>query len=140
MNIIKLLIPKCFIAYLESHNTLRQGLEKMRSHGYTAIPVITKEGVYVGTIREGDFLWNIIDRDETEMKSLEKIPIKDLIHRDFNPPVHISSSMKELLERAKNQNFVPVVDDRGFFVGIITRKDIITYFCDNYLEDSEQDK
>ena len=90
--------------------------------------------------REGDFLWNIIDRDETEMKSLEKISIKDLIHRDFNPPVHISSSMKELLERAKNQNFVPVVDDRGFFVGIITRKDIITYFCDNYLEDSEQDK
>ena len=35
--------------------------------------------------------------------------------------------MEELFEKITNQNFVPVTDDRGIFIGIITRKDIITY-------------
>ena len=37
--------------------------------------------------------------------------------------------MEELFERITNQNFVPVTDDRGIFIGIITRKDIITYLA-----------
>ena len=37
-------------------------------------------------------------------------------------PVHADSNMEDLLDRAINQNFVPVVDDQGSFIGIITRK------------------
>jgi len=33
-----------------------------------------------------------------------------------------------LIDKALNQNFVPVVDDQKNFIGIITRKDIIRYF------------
>lgn len=36
--------------------------------------------------------------------------------------------MEDMLNRALNQNFVPVVDDRKMFIGIITRKDIIKYY------------
>ena len=38
--------------------------------------------------------------------------------------------MEELLSAAMNQNFIPVVDDLGTFIGIVTRKDIIRYFAE----------
>ena len=44
MNIAFLLQPKSDTAFLYDDFTLRQGLEKMRHHGYTAIPVIDREG------------------------------------------------------------------------------------------------
>jgi CBS domain-containing protein len=35
--------------------------------------------------------------------------------------------MEDLLDRAINQNFVPVIDDQDHFIGIVTRKEIIKY-------------
>ena len=57
MNIAYFLLPKIHTAYLYDDCTFRQVLEKMLHHGYTAIPVINREGKYVGTVSEGDFLW-----------------------------------------------------------------------------------
>ena len=45
-------------------------------------------------------------------------------------PACIDTAMETLLERAKSQNFVPVIDDRSVFIGIVTRSDIIKYFVD----------
>ena len=39
----------------------------------------------------------------------------------------LSNVEHELVERASNQNFVPVVDDKDAFIGLITRKAIIRY-------------
>ena len=55
--------------------------------------------------------------------------IRDIIRLDWNPSVKIDITMDELFKRIMNQNFVPVVDDKNLFVGIITRKDIIKYLC-----------
>ena len=33
------------------------------------------------------------------------------------------------LGKIMNQNFVPVLDDQKNFIGIITRKDVISYLC-----------
>ena len=63
MNIAYFLIPKSSVAYLYDDFTFRQGLEKMRHHGYTAIPVITRDGRYMGTVSEGDFLWRLLSED-----------------------------------------------------------------------------
>jgi CBS domain-containing protein len=56
--------------------------------------------------------------------------VRDIVRHDFNPAVRIDVSMDELLHRAVNQNFVPVVDDLGTFIGIVTRQDIIIAFID----------
>ena len=72
MNIIKLLKPKCSVAYLTNDQSVRQGLEKMKYHGYTAIPVIDSEGKYVSTVTEGDFLWSITEYETTNLKDLER--------------------------------------------------------------------
>lgn len=128
MNIVMLLKPKDSIAYIYDNNTLRQGLEKMRAHSYTAVPVINSNGKYVGTVSEGDFLWHMLDNRNEGIRGQEKYHIKDIIRKDFNPAVKISVTMDEVLNSAMNQNFIPVTDDYGSFIGIVTRKDIIGYF------------
>lgn len=132
MNIVFLLRPKSELAFLYDDFTIRQGLEKCRSHGYTAIPVINRDGKYMGTISEGDFLWAMLDKSSTELKELEKMPLKEIIRKDFNPAVKIDETMDDLLKQVLDQNFVPVVDDRNTFMGIITRKAVINYFMNNH--------
>lgn len=125
MNVIKLLKPKCSVAYLTVDQSVRQGLEKMKYHGYTAIPVIDAEGKYVSTVTEGDFLWNITDSNSTNLKEFEKVPLTDIIRMDWNPAIKINSPVESLISHIIERNFVPVVDDRGVFIGIITRKEVI---------------
>ena len=125
LNVISLLTPKAQVAFLYDDFTIRQGLEKMRAHGYTAIPVLTREGIYVGTISEGDFLWSILDREDNSMRAQEKVKLNTILRPNFNPAVRIEVTMEELLERSMRQSFIPVVDDRGAFVGIVTRQTII---------------
>ncbi len=127
-NILFLLTPKAMVAFLYDHCSLRQGLEKMRFHGYTAIPVISKDGTYIGTVSEGDFLWHLVDSGVYTMKLQEEYSILNIIRSSWNPAIKIDTTMDELLLRVMDQNFVPVVDDREKFMGIITRKDVIKYY------------
>ena len=135
MNIAYFLLPKNRVAYLYDDYTFRQGLEKMRHHGYTAIPVISRDGKYVGTVIEGDFLWRLLSDEQDSqracsMKDLEQLRVRDILRETQYLPVRITVSMEELLSSAMNQNFIPVVDDTGSFIGIVTRKDIIRYFAE----------
>jgi len=132
LNIAFFLTPKNMVAYLYDDYTLEQCLRKMRNLGYSAIPVITREGQFAGTVSEGDLLWYLVEDGVQKTYDVEKpeVRIRDIVCRNTNPPVRITAAVEELLDRAMNQNFVPVVDDNGSFVGIITRRDIIKYFCD----------
>ena len=125
MNVISLLTPKAKVAYLYDDFTIRQGLEKLRIHGYTAIPVLARDGRYVCTVSEGDFLWNILAEGDNSLRAQEKLPLRRVLRPAFNPAVRIDVTLEELLKRSMSQSFVPVVDDRGAFVGIVTRQNII---------------
>ncbi len=125
MNVISLLTPKAQVAYLTEDCTLRQGLEKFRIHGYTALPVLDKQGLYVGTVSEGDFLWSMLDHGDNSLRAQERQPLRAILRPGFNPAVSVRVSMDELLDRAMRQSFIPVVDDRGAFMGIVTRQTII---------------
>ncbi|MBR3768761.1 MAG: CBS domain-containing protein [Clostridia bacterium] len=128
MNILRFLTPKIEVEYINFDSSVRQGLEKMKYHGYAAIPVIDDEGVYKGTVTEGDFLWALYNNSSPDLKRLEKTELKTIIRHDYQP-VKASASIDEILSRAYSQNFVPVVDDRGVFIGIIKRKDIIKHLA-----------
>lgn len=126
MNVLMFLKDKKQVAYLYDTNTLRQGLEKMKAHGYTAIPVLRRNGTYAGSVSEGDFLWYILEHPGC--REQEDFRIKDIIRPNFIRPVKINASMEYLLECSMSQNFIPVTDDRNFFIGIVTRQDIIRGF------------
>ena len=131
MNIAYFLQPKHRVAYLYDDNPLRQGLEKMRHHGYTAVPVIDRKGRYAGTVSEGDFLWRLLPEKEPacpcSIKELEHLRIRDILKENSYPPVSITVTMEELLASSMNQNFIPVVDDLNSFIGLVTRRDIIRH-------------
>ena len=126
-NILFFLRPKATVCYLFESWTLRQALEKMRHYGYTAIPVINDEGKYIGTVSEGDFLWNLLEDDNSDIRYQEQKKLKDLIRPGFNQAVSVSMEITGLIDRVMSQNFVPVVDDQNVFMGIITRQDVIRY-------------
>ena len=132
VNIAYFLHPKGQVAFLYDDYTFRQGLEKMKHHGYTAIPVISRSGQYVGTVSEGNFLWRLVQEEDDvslTMKELEQLHVRDILDTSAYPPVRITVTMDELLDSATKQNFIPVVDDSGSFIGIVTRKEIIRYFA-----------
>ena len=130
MNIIKLMIPKINVAYVHDTDTMRQGLEKMRSHGYTTVPVIADDGTYVGNVSEGDYLWMIVERGISDLKMLEGLRISEILSTKRNPAVTIDVSPDELYSRITECTFVPITDDRGCFVGIVTRRAVLSYFRD----------
>ena len=125
MNIPKILTPKAMTAYISADDTVRQGLEVMRRHGYTAVPVLGEHGEYIGCITEGDFLRHILSTGSTSMKAQERFRIGELVRRDFCPPLGIAADDDEVIDAVLQQNFVPIVDDRGCFCGIVTRKSVI---------------
>ncbi|WP_369281773.1 CBS domain-containing protein [Oscillibacter sp. GMB15532] len=131
VNIAYFLTPKNSVSYLYDDFTFRQGLEKMRRHGYSAIPVIARDGTYIGTVSEGDFLWRLLDAEDAQdgvftKKTAEKLFVQDLLRDNTYTAVPITASIDHLLSLALNQNFIPVVDDLGKFIGIVTRKDILS--------------
>lgn len=127
MNILFFLTPKNEVAYIYEDETLRQALEKMEHRRYSCIPMLSRDGRYVGTISEGDLLWGMKNRSIADMKEAENVPIISIPRRTNYKPVHINSNMEDLIDRAINQNYVPVVDDQKAFIGLITRKEIIKY-------------
>lgn len=129
MNIAFFLIPKNEIVYLSPDCTMRQALERMEYHSYSAVPIIDKEGKYVGTITEGDLLWQIKNSLNMRLEDTEKILLKDIPLRIKNKPVRIDAQLEDLLSLAIFQNFVPVVDDFDTFIGIIRRREIIEYYA-----------
>lgn len=127
MNVLLLLKPKVTVSYIYSSYSIRQCLETMRINGFTAIPVIDEEGKYIGTIDTGDLLWYILSLDSFSIKDSERLNITTIIRKDYNPAIKIDTPINTIVEKIMVQNFVPVVDDRNYFVGIITRKDVINF-------------
>ncbi len=132
MNIMRFLTPKSSVSYLDAASTVRNGFEKMTYHKFRAIPVISSDGVYVGTVTEGDLLRAMITDGVSNMRQHEKVCIRDVIRPDWNPAVSITCTVEQLFDRVSEQNFVPVVDDRGVFIGIVTRKAVLTFLIESY--------
>lgn len=126
-NILFFLKPKIELAYIYDYHTVRQALEIMEYHKYSSVPILNKEGKYIGSITEGDLLWGIKKLGIINIKEAENISVMKIERRLDYQCVSAESNMEDLIERAMEQNFVPVIDDQENFIGIITRKDIIGY-------------
>lgn len=127
MNIAFFLIPKRDVAYIKYESTMRQALEKMEFHKYSAVPLLDEAGKYVGTLTEGDLLWKIKNTPGLSIENSHRIKLNEISFKHHNAPIHIDANIEDIIERAMEQNFVPVIDDSGIFIGIIRRREIIEY-------------
>lgn len=126
MNITFFLLPKIKVEFLLENFSLRQAIEKMEYHRYSVVPVLSKDGKYLYSLSEGDILY-AMTKNKLKFEDLTKIHLESIKRDRDVKPVSINSSMDDLVKLIVDQNFVPVVDDRGVFIGIITRKAVINY-------------
>ena len=126
-NILFFLTPKALCAFLYDDYTIRQALEKMEAAGYAALPILNRRGEYRGTLTEGDLMWALKNMCYMDIRQAEAHRITEISRRKDNVPVRVTTNMHDLIERATEQNFVPVVDDKDAFIGIVTRRSIIKY-------------
>ena len=131
-NILFFLTPKAMCAFVYDDFTIRQALEKMEVAGYSSLPILNKRGEYRGSITEGDLLWALKNLCYMDMRQAEARKIMEITRRKDNISVRVTTSMQDLVHRASTQNFVPVVDDKDAFIGLVTRSSIIKY-CEQEL-------
>lgn len=126
MNVAFFLTPKAEVVWLPERSTMRQALERMDFHRYSAVPLLDDEGRYVGTLTEGDLLRKLKESRLT-FDDTAKVMLSDVPRRVENRPVFVHTEIEELISRAVDQNFVPIVDSRDVFMGIVRRRAIIEY-------------
>ena len=131
-SILFFLTPKAMCQFVYDDFTIRQALEKMEAANLAAVPILNRQGEYRGTLTEGDLLWAMKNMCYMDMRQAEARRIMEISRRKDHIPVRVTTSMHELVDRATNQNFVPVVDDKDTFIGIVTRGGIIKY-CQQHL-------
>lgn len=126
-NVLFFLKFKKDLQFLYDTLPLWEALELMKEHSFTAVPVIDGMGKYIGSVTEGDFLWYLLDH-QSNPDQMENAVVRDLVRKDFMPAVNINMTMEQVLERSLHQNFVPVVDDRAIFIGIVTRQSLLQHY------------
>ena len=132
MNLFRFIIPKSLVEYITVDSTVRQGFEKMRFHRYVAIPVLDADGKYVAMLRNDDVLEYFISAESVDMKIAEKVQVGDIVDPSYTRPLYHNATMQELFETVKEHNSVPVVDDRGCFIGIVLRRDVMNFLLRHY--------
>ena len=130
MNILFFLTPKAMCAYIEADDTLRQAMERMERSGYSALPVLDKNGKYCGVVTEGDLLWTVQRACGLALRPTGEHSISEIQHRRAVQPVRVDTRVEDLISVAADQNFVPVIDDKGDFIGIVTRSRILKYYLE----------
>ena len=127
MNTAMLLKPKSMVAYIYGDLPAKEGLKEFIAHGFTAVPVIDREGMYLGVVSERDFLYRLLDAGSVEAADANGYTVADLVSDTRFEAVTIVADMDILFNRIIEQNFVPVIDSRGMFSGIVTRKDVLMH-------------
>ena len=130
MNIFPYLTPKNNTYYIVDNISVRQAIEKFDFYKFSVVPVIDENGKYINSISEGDLLCFIKNNNPISLKDLEKIPLFEVPRYRTYECLSISSTFDEILNLSLNQNFIPIIDDRGMFIGIIIRKDIIKHLLE----------
>lgn len=129
MNVLFYLTPKSNCEILLDDESIREAMERMELSGFTALPIVSKtDGAYRGTLTDGDILWAMKNICDFDVKEAELHNIMEISHRKDNQAVSVSTDMRDLLNKAMEQNFVPIVDDRNNFIGIVTRKSILRQY------------
>ena len=132
MNILFFLTPKSEVEFVYDDYTLRQTIEKMEYHRYSEVPVINRGGKY-DALSQSDLLWYVKEDWDLNIREAENVRIMNIKRKRKTAAVSVNANMEDLIEKAMNQNFVPVVDDKEIFIGIVKRKDIIHY-CYEHME------
>ena len=127
-NIMFQLTPKAEVTYLFDDDTIGEALEKLKEKRYSSVPIVCRQtGTYMGTITEGDILWELCTHKAGDFEDTCAQRVCNVKRYRDNEPVDVNTNMEDLVAKVSNQNFVPVIDSMNCFIGIVTRRAVIAY-------------
>jgi CBS-domain-containing membrane protein len=127
------LTPKAEVSWVWTTSTMRQAVERMEFHRYTAVPLLTPEGAYAGTLAEGDLLVFWKQHPQLRFEDTERVLVAEVPRRTDARAIEIDAEIEQLFALVLDQSFVPVVDDRGAFIGIVKRRSVLAFFHDQMI-------
>lgn len=107
MNLLFFLTPKQDVLFIYEDFTLRQTLEKWSNQRFATIPVLKRNGEYLGTMTEGDILWGIKSIHGLDIDASEDIPIASFPRRRDYKAVPVTTGMHALLNAAVDRILFP---------------------------------
>ena len=129
-SIISLLTPKKITYFISEESTVRQALELFDFHKFSVVPLVDELGHYKGTLSEGDLLRFIKNFANLNLAIAENVLVKEIDHYRPYSFVRVDALISEIFALSLEQNFIPVVDDKDIYIGIIKRRDIIQYLSE----------
>ncbi len=133
-SILFYLTPKKEVTYVGESFTIRQTIETMEHHHFMILPVLSERGEYLYSISSSDLLFYII-RHKLTMENIDENLLAEIKPERDIKATKVDGTIRDVMKLASEQNFVPVVDDRNVFMGIITRRSLMRAFNeDEFIE------
>ncbi|WP_026689365.1 cyclic-di-AMP-binding protein CbpB [Alteribacter aurantiacus] len=124
------------VAHVQPDNSLEHALLVLVKSGYTAIPVLDTTFKLRGLISKAQILDSIIGIEKIEPDRLHKTTVAEVMSTTF-ACVKKDAPFEKALSYSINNPFICVEDDRGSFLGIITRSKLLGYLS-GYLHEQKK--
>lgn len=132
------LIPASRIAFVQDDNPLYHAFLILTKVKYSKIPVLDKEKRVVGLVSLAMITDKMLQTDEISIDPLNELKVKDVMQKDFDKINFVNTTLEAQLHLLIDNAFLPVVDDRGVFQGLLTRREWIKAF--NYVTHTFENK
>jgi CBS domain-containing protein len=129
MNVAFFLTPKSEVAFVSVGATLDEALVTMQRSGHPTLPVLRGDGSYLGTVSEATLLVALLHAEIDHQPVPHEEPLAALPVDHACPVLGVGASIESVLLRVVDHSFLPVVDDRGAFIGIVRRRDVVSHFA-----------
>ncbi|MBP2099171.1 cyclic-di-AMP-binding protein CbpB [Enterococcus rivorum] len=118
------LIPAENVANVMYLNPLSHALLVLSQVKYSRIPVLDKGDRFVGLISLSDVVDKMFDLTKVDLEKLNEFTVADVMEVNV-PVIREDWELENVLHLLVNASFVPVVDEKQRFKGIITRKELL---------------
>ena len=126
MDAKNLLTPKTKVEYLYNDITVGEAIAKMKRRRYALIPVLERNSNrYLYSISSSDLLYKIMQIGD--VKKAEALPLSEVEINRLVIPAPQVKDIESLGDLLSSQNFVPIVDEKGIFLGLVTRRSVFNY-------------
>ncbi|MEI3604876.1 cyclic-di-AMP-binding protein CbpB [Pseudogracilibacillus sp. SE30717A] len=124
LTVKDLMIPSEKVAHVQLNNPLEHALLVLVKSGYFAVPVLDSSYKLAGSISKTVILDQILGIERFEVEKLSELKVHEVMKNDLES-IQKNASFIDGLKAVIDAPFVCVVDEEGFFDGILTRRAIL---------------
>ncbi|OJF95325.1 cyclic-di-AMP-binding protein CbpB [Alkalibacterium sp. 20] len=120
----ELVKPAEKVAVVGVKNGLDHALLLLTTDKYAVVPVLDARSKMRGLISMPIIMQTIMDIEDVHFEKLSEIKVGEVMDTDY-PAVTEDFELEDVLRMLVNHAFITVVDNEGYFKGIITRSEIL---------------